>query len=127
MCPMDIDLKMSDGEELARCESARAWQDFELTVERAPGLAQVRIAGDLDIATVSELDRALEVLAGDGHHSLVLDLDDLKFMDARGLRAIVRAKRFADHHGGRLTILRSSGQVQRLFELTDMLDYLTFD
>jgi len=118
---------ISESAEFARYEAGHAWHEFELTVERGAGVARVRIAGDLDIATVPELDRALEGLAGDGHHRLVLDLDDLQFMDARGLRAIVRAKRFAERHGGRLTIHRSSGQVQRLFELTDMLDFLTFD
>jgi anti-sigma B factor antagonist len=123
MCPKLI----SECEDFARYESRHAWQDFELTVERGAEISKVRIAGELDIATVPELDRALEGLAGDGRHRLELDLDDLLFMDARGLRAIVRAKRFVDRHGGRLTILRSSGQVQRLFELTDMLDYLSFD
>lgn len=116
-------------EPTAACEelTASGWRAFELTVTHQPGVAQVRIAGELDISTVPELDVALAGLAGDGHNRLVLDLDDLQFMDARGLRSIVRAKRSADLQGGRLTIRRSSGQVQRLFELTDMLDYLTFD
>ncbi len=93
---------------------------FEITVEHGQEDVRVRIAGELDIATVPELDDVLKGLAGNEHQRLLLDLDNVQFMDSSGVSAIVRAQRAADHDGHRLTVLYKSPQVRRLFELTSM-------
>jgi anti-sigma B factor antagonist len=113
-------------EPLAPEEVFDQWRNFEITVERDSEDLRVRVTGELDIATTPELERIFEGLAGDRHYRLLLDLDDLEFMDARGLGAIVGAHRSAELGGNRFTISHCSDQVHRLFEVTNMLDYLTF-
>jgi anti-anti-sigma factor len=100
---------------------------FEVTVARDPLEVRVRVMGDLDLLTVSTLDIVLDRLAAEGHDRLLLDLDGVEFMDASGLAAVVRAQRSARRHAHRLAIRYSSRQVHRLLELTNMLDYLTFE
>jgi stage II sporulation protein AA (anti-sigma F factor antagonist) len=95
---------------------------FAVTLEHDELGVRIRILGELDIATVSELDRVIGELASDGKGRLLLDLDGVKFLDSAGLAALVRAKRSAERDGGRLTVRYSSPQVRRLFELTGMLD-----
>jgi anti-anti-sigma factor len=51
----------------------------------------------LDIASAPELDRVLEGLASDG--DVLLDLDEVRFMDSTGLAALVRAKQTAERGG----------------------------
>ena len=57
---------------------------------------------------------------------MVLDLDGLTFMDARGARLVVEAAEEAQRDGWSLSITRGSRPVRRLFlllELTDTLPY----
>jgi len=98
---------------------------FTIALHHDSDVVQVRIVGDLDLATAPELDRVLETLPGDGCHHVLLDLDDVEFMDSSGLASIVHARRFADDHGYRLTVRYNSPQIQRPFEVTNMLAYLT--
>jgi len=86
-----------------------------------------RSSGELDIATVPELDRflrATEVEAG----SVVLDLRELELMDANAAQLIVEADRRIARAGGRLIVVRGSAMVDwflqligvdRLLELVD--------
>jgi anti-sigma B factor antagonist len=101
-------------------EPADASRGFGITVEQDQKDVRVRIAGELDIATVPRLDHVLNGLAGNGHNRLLLDLDDVDFMDSSGVSAIVRAQRAADSSGHRLTVFYKSPQVQQLFKLTNM-------
>jgi anti-anti-sigma factor len=88
---------------------------------------RIRLDGELDLATAPELDRLLDELARHGHSRLLVDLTGLKFMDSTGLASIVRALRTADDNGHRLSVRRGSPQVQRLFELTGIVDRLTYE
>jgi anti-anti-sigma factor len=103
------------------------WHRFEITVEHGSEGVRVRVAGELDIATAPKLHRVLDRLEDDGHEHLLLDLTGVGFIDTRGVEAIVRARRSANMHASSLTIRHRSRQVRRLFEVTNMLSYLTAD
>ncbi len=96
-----------------------------ITVERDPAGVRVRVVGELDISTASELERVLDGLAVAHPGRLLLDLDCVEFMDSTGLAAVVGAHNAAELNGHRLTVRYSSSQVQRLFELTGMLEAFT--
>lgn len=98
-----------------------------IAVEGDPQGVRVRLTGELDLATVPELGRALDEIASNGQSRLLIDLDGVEFMDSTGLSAILRAVRDAAAHGYRVTVRRGSPQVQRLFALTGTLDRLTFE
>lgn len=100
---------------------------FVVTAERDQEGVRIRIVGELDIATAPELERALEDCAGVGPGRLLIDLEGLEFMDSTGLASIIRAQLSADQNGHRLVLRRGSPQVQHLFELTGILDRLTFE
>jgi anti-anti-sigma factor len=100
---------------------------FAIMLERDSEGLQVRIVGELDLSTVPQLNHVLDGFADNGHARLLLDLDAVDFMDSSGLAAIVHAHQYAERTGHRLTIRCNSPQVKRLFEITDMLDQLTFE
>jgi anti-sigma B factor antagonist len=78
--------------------------------------AWVRVAGELDLATVPQLERSLgkpQLQA----RLVVLDLRELAFMDSAGVHAIVNASIRARHVGGRLVLLRGPANVDRVFRL----------
>jgi anti-anti-sigma regulatory factor len=48
-------------------------------------------------------------------------------MDSTGLRTVLLAKELCDSHGFELSLVPGPPKVQRLFELTALLDVLPFD
>jgi anti-anti-sigma factor len=58
----------------------------------------LRITGELDMASVEDL-RKLAASIADPTHEVVLDIADLEFLDAAGLRAIVQLADFACPQG----------------------------
>jgi len=85
--------------------------------ELADGSTRLSAHGELDLATVSAFDEALARCGRDDPSRLVVDLADVPFIDAAGLRVLIDAKRRRDRAGGELVIARPSRQVSRLLEV----------
>ncbi len=92
-------------------------QSFVCTVEDG----YVYVAGEIDLATTPQLERALaEALSRS--LAVVLDLQDVTFLDSGGTRAIVTASVDARAERGCLVLLRGPPNVDRLFALTGNAD-----
>jgi anti-sigma B factor antagonist len=110
-------------------ETAFAGVSGRLTVNLlsdARGVA-VKLDGELDLATVPQLDRQLALIEVTKVSRVLIDLSGVTFMDSTGLRSIVRAHHFAESNHHRLVLRRGTRQVQRLFELTGIDERLTFE
>ncbi|HEY3772463.1 MAG TPA: STAS domain-containing protein [Solirubrobacteraceae bacterium] len=83
--------------------------------------------GELDLSTAPEFERELVRALGEDPGRVLVDLSQLAFMDSTGLELIVRAGHDAQLAGIELCLRGGSRQVQRLFELTGILDRLTFE
>ena len=85
------------------------------------------LTGELDMATAPELEAAVERLrAADGGPELTLDLRTLRFIDSTGLRAILSIRDRCAAGGCELYLIPGPPAVQRLFELTGLLENLRF-
>jgi anti-sigma B factor antagonist len=79
----------------------------------------VRLWGDLDAASVADLDRELLRIA----HGLaqgervVVDSCSLTFIDSSGIAALLRGRAAVHRHGGRFRLVTSEA-LRRLLELT---------
>jgi anti-anti-sigma factor len=78
----------------------------------------IAVSGELDIATVSILVDALGQIDFASLRSVVLDLDELSFLDARGLREILALHRTCMRHWATLAIRPGPRAVHRVFEVT---------
>jgi anti-anti-sigma factor len=86
--------------------------------------AIVALSGELDLPNAPMLDRVLEEPEVVGAAGIVLDLQELRFLDSSGLRAILRAQRLADRRGQGFAVTEGSGQVQRLLSITHASEQL---
>jgi anti-sigma B factor antagonist len=95
--------------------------DQALTIQarREPGYVVVTVAGEVDIATVGRLRERLSALAASGL-PLVADLDQVSFIDATGLGALVGAARQAAAHGASLYVVCGRPQTRQLFRVTGL-------
>ena len=58
-----------------------------------------RLLGELDCAGASEVEMALVLAEKTGAHRILLDIDELTFIDSTGLAVLMRAKHRADAAG----------------------------
>jgi anti-sigma B factor antagonist len=90
------------------------------TAGPAHGTVELRVHGELDIASAPELARALDrVLAGD-HRVLVLELGGLSFLDCAGMRPIRSALCAMRCRGGSLVIRHPQPLVERALHLAGL-------
>lgn len=91
------------------------------------GHHRLGLRGELDILAAPELEALIRGLCATGMTRMTLDLSETTFIDSSGLRAILLAKELTDEHGYDFSIVPGPPKVQRLFELTALLDVLPFE
>lgn len=91
------------------------------------GAHHLRLRGELDLAAVPRLEERVRALCGASTtKGITLDLRGLSYIDSAGLAAIVLTGRLCARHGCDFALLRGQRPVQRLFEVTGMIDELPF-
>jgi anti-sigma B factor antagonist len=91
--------------------------ELSLTVRRERGVVIAEVTGDIDMSTVSGLRERLFGLA-DGGQSLIVDLNQVTFIDSTGLGVLIGAARRAAAHGGSVQAVCSRPQTRKLLWLT---------
>jgi anti-sigma B factor antagonist len=94
-------------------------EQLSLVVERDERRVLVRLRGELDIATAPRL---VDVLDG-ADREVVIDLEELAFLDAHGLDALAHGSAHAELQGDRLVVVNANPLARRMFEITG-LDHL---
>jgi anti-anti-sigma factor len=99
---------------------------LEVVEFREDRRTRVRLRGELDIATLGVVAKRLAVLRERGE-SVVLDLDELTFIDVSGLRLVLTAAEDSRRDGWMFTVTRGSRPVRRGFQLLDLDNQLPYD
>jgi anti-anti-sigma factor len=98
-----------------RIESARDGDTFT-----------IRLGGELDVGNAERLEEALLEAEGTDAARIVVDVDDLRFIDSTGLRVILQATRRDERTGHRLRLTRGRDYVADMFRLTALDKTLPF-
>lgn len=82
--------------------------------------------GELDLLGAPLLQEAIDRAEGEREASsiMVLDLQDLQFVDSAGLRVILAAHERSRQNGQELALTPGTEQVQRLFTIAGVNDHL---
>ncbi|MFD2168863.1 anti-sigma F factor antagonist [Tumebacillus lipolyticus] len=85
----------------------------------------VRMAGELDHHTAEMVRRQVESeLDRSATENLILNLEQLSFMDSSGLGVILGRYKRVTQAGGRMALCSVNDQLKKLFELSGMLKIL---
>jgi anti-anti-sigma factor len=84
----------------------------------------LRLDGELDLASVPALERAVQDATLDHATEIVLDLRGLEFIDSTGLRAILLQDKRSTERGQAFALVRGPEQVQRLMRMTGVDEHL---
>lgn len=80
----------------------------------------VKIAGDIDIYTSTELKERFEEIVQNGHAQLVVNLEGVPFVDCSGLGALLHVLKTLRQRGGNMVLVSSSDFFLKILDLTGL-------
>ncbi len=97
---------------------------FGVTTQYSGRQVVVALRGEIDMLTAPTFASVLDSLFETGRRDIVVDVAELEFMDASGLRAIGPMSARLHASGGALTIRSPSPMVRKLLDITAMGDLI---
>jgi anti-anti-sigma factor len=99
---------------------------FEVhTDTSADGTVVVRAAGEVDMTVSPVFEQTLvDAAARHAGKRVVVDLDQLRFLDSSGVHALVKGYHAAAGSGGSLTVRNATGVVARVLHITGVAEAL---
>jgi len=92
--------------------------ELDLRVQQQDDRAVVHVSGEIDLATCPQLRDVLAELVDRGIYHLVVDLEQVSFLDSSGIGVLMGVYRRIREHGGSLRLTAPSAQVRRVLDLT---------
>ncbi|PTH58202.1 anti-sigma factor antagonist [Staphylococcus agnetis] len=84
----------------------------------------IAVGGELDVATVPELEKVLVPIRQAGTHDIHVNLENLSYMDSTGLGLFVGTLKSLNQNNKELYILGVNDRIKRLFEITGLNDLM---
>ncbi len=98
--------------------------ELDLRVQHHDDRAVVLVSGEVDLATCQQLRDVLAGLVDQGVHYLVVDLEQVSFLDSSGIGVLISVLRRIREHGGSLRLTAPTPHVRRVLELTGVTTLL---
>jgi anti-anti-sigma factor len=99
---------------------------FEIGSVRDADTGRLKLSGELDLASVSRVEQAVDATLAQGVRTLVLDLSELSFVDSSGLRLFVVLNQRAIAEGWKLSMTRPQEQAMTVFVISGLEENLPF-
>jgi anti-anti-sigma factor len=93
---------------------------LQITFVRQEGTVEIRLAGEVDIASVQVVEQALREAIATGAPWVVIDGTALSYLDSSGINCLVRGAADAEAEGVKLVVRNVTGIVRRVLEITDV-------
>ena len=84
----------------------------------------VQMVGELDLSGCPDLEGALDAAEQAHAGRIIIDLEQLTFIDSIGLRTLLQVSRRSATNGNRLQITRGNGHPAKMFRLTGLDELL---
>jgi anti-anti-sigma factor len=93
----------------------------DLTVTIVDGTPPVVVlAGEVDLATAPQFEKALISLLIQGRDSLAVDLGRVTYLDSTGINVLMKAMKLCNERGGKLAVVAASERAMRVMRLLNL-------
>ena len=94
--------------------------DLSISSEFRGEVTVVHVGGEIDVYTAPMLREHLDEHISHGRHRLVVDLEDVPFMDSTGLGVLVGRLKLVRVNDGTLRLVCSSERILKVFSITGL-------
>lgn len=78
----------------------------------------VEVSGEIDLYTGPKVKDCIHNLIDAGTYNLIVDLENVRYMDSTGLGILMSALKRVEEKGGRIVIVCNNARVMKIFKLT---------
>jgi anti-sigma B factor antagonist len=83
----------------------------------------LKVLDDIDIFNGAQLKNAIDKCIEENKINIILNLDNVNFIDSSGMGIIIAEASYLEELGGNLTIKCSNPELKRVFVVTRFIDY----
>ena len=94
--------------------------DLSLQTREVDSRTIVAVGGEIDVYTAPKLRDKITELVGDGHHNLVIDMENVDFLDSTGLGVLVGGLKKVRAHDGTMELICSQDRLLKIFRITGL-------
>jgi len=99
--------------------------ELRTDVSRAQEVWTISVTGELDMDTAPRLAAVLTEVTASRPSRVILEFEDVSFLDSSGIRELVTAKRDLAEQGATLVIGGMSGAVEKVLDVSGLLTELS--
>ncbi|MGO4258160.1 STAS domain-containing protein [Marmoricola sp. RAF53] len=99
--------------------------DLTLTTRETDGRTVVVVGGEIDVYTAPKLRDKITELVNAGHHSLLVDLEQVEFLDSTGLGVLVGGLKKVRAQDGSMSLICSQDRLLKIFRITGLAKVFT--
>src|SRR5947209_17958202 len=96
---------------------------LQIHIAQRDGTTILTVTGEVDLATAPVLDERIAAAEATGAERILVDLDQVSFMDSSGLQVLL-AHVFSERVGSRIRLTRGFQTGLRLFAASGILEML---
>jgi len=94
--------------------------DLTLTTREAGGKINVAVGGEIDVYTAPKLRDKITELVADGVYDIVIDMEEVEFLDSTGLGVLVGGLKKVRAHDGTLQLVCNQDRLLKIFRITGL-------
>ena len=84
-------------------------------------MAAVRVRGEIDIYTCSELRKSLTSVIENSADTFILNLENVQYIDSTGLGTIAHSAQQIQANSGQIYVICTKPQIKKIFEVSGLL------
>ena len=94
--------------------------DLTLSTHEADGTTVVAVGGEIDVYTAPRLRDKFTELVAAGSYDIIVDMQNVEFLDSTGLGVLVGALKKVRQHDGSLELVCTQERLLKIFRITGL-------
>lgn len=95
--------------------------DLKIEVEEKDGAVLLKLNGEVDVYTAPKLKSRLVDLVDQGKFKIIVDLEEVDFMDSSGLGVLVGGLKRVRSHDGSIALVCTQENILKIFRITGLV------
>jgi anti-sigma B factor antagonist len=97
--------------------------DIKVSVRQLDGKQPVSVVdlnGEIDVYTSPKVKDTISELIDKGHYSLIINLENVRYIDSTGLGVLIGGLKRVREHSGTVHLVCTNPQIRKIFDITGL-------
>lgn len=98
--------------------------DIKVNVRNLDGernVSVVELNGEIDVYTSPKVKETIMGLIDSGHYALVINLENVRYIDSTGLGVLIGGLKRVREHSGAVNLVCTNPQIKKIFDITGLV------